>query len=59
MSHECPECGLLCHCNGDVGDLCLNLDESVNRCTHCDDSELERMEWNEAMAEVENDVWNE
>ena len=36
MAHECPECGQVCYCGGDIDDLCLNDDASVNRCSHCD-----------------------
>lgn len=21
MAHECPECGMSCHCNGDIDDI--------------------------------------
>ncbi len=34
MSHECPECYALCHCNGDVDDIPLNLPEDQAACTH-------------------------
>ena len=34
MSHECPDCGELCHCNGDIDDCMFNLPRDVNRCTH-------------------------
>jgi hypothetical protein len=36
MSHECPECGELCFCNGDIDDCLFNWDEDVDACTHCD-----------------------
>jgi hypothetical protein len=36
MAHTCPECGMTCHCNGDIDDLCLDFDEDVLACTHCD-----------------------
>lgn len=39
MAHECPNCGLQCYCNGDLDDMCLNIPEAVNRCTHCPDDE--------------------
>lgn len=35
MAHECPECGCMCFCNGDIDDLCLDEPQAVNRCTHC------------------------
>jgi len=34
MAHECPECGVICHCNGDIADLCMNTDETEINCTH-------------------------
>ena len=36
MAHECPDCGMLCHCNGDIDDCCNNFDEDIARCNHCD-----------------------
>jgi hypothetical protein len=36
MAHECPDCGLICHCNGDIDDLLLNFEKDVNKCCHCD-----------------------
>ena len=35
MSHECPECGQTCYCNGDIDDCCLNLPMDINKCKHC------------------------
>lgn len=34
MAHECPECGQMCYCNGDIDDCCNNFEEDVMRCTH-------------------------
>ena len=34
MAHECPDCGSLCYCNGDVDDRLLNDEEDVIACTH-------------------------
>lgn len=39
MAHECPNCGLICYCNGDIDDMLLNLDRDVNRCIHCPESD--------------------
>ncbi len=33
--HDCPDCGIGCHCNGDIDDLLLNDDDDVDRCNHC------------------------
>lgn len=34
MAHECPGCGLICHCDGDISDLLFCEDEREN-CDHC------------------------
>lgn len=34
MSHECPECGALCFCNGDIDDCMLNVPKYQDRCRH-------------------------
>lgn len=34
--HECPECGLRCHCCGDIDDLIFSGSEYERLCTHCD-----------------------
>lgn len=41
MAHECPDCGLICHCRGDIDDLLLNRDPEVCACTHCDPTDRE------------------
>jgi hypothetical protein len=35
MAHECPECGMWCHCGGDIDDCGHNFEEYQNACTHC------------------------
>ena len=46
MAHECPECGIACHCNGDIDDLLLPNEHHEAACEHCpDDDEL--VEWQE------------
>ena len=45
MAHECPDCGQLCHCNGDIDDCEFNFDEDVMRCTHCDGSDDDEPEY--------------
>ncbi len=39
MAHTCPVCGMTCHCNGDIDDICLDLEEDILACTHCLDDE--------------------
>lgn len=34
MAHECPECGSICYCKGDIDDICLNLAADAARCNH-------------------------
>lgn len=48
MAHECPECGQICHCGGDIDDCLNNFDEDVMRCTHCPDKDEEEEEEEEA-----------
>lgn len=52
MAHECPDCGLTCHCGGDIDDLRLNHDRYVNQCSHCDKSDWE---YDEFINEPEDD----
>lgn len=35
MAHSCPDCGLTCHCCGDIDDLLLNVESDVAICKHC------------------------
>lgn len=37
MAHECPECGLVCHCGSDIEDCLMNNEEDVQACIHCAD----------------------
>ena len=34
MAHECPECGLVCYCGGDIDDILLSGTDEESRCTH-------------------------
>lgn len=33
MAHYCPECSMICHCNGDIEDLLF--DDIDRACDHC------------------------
>jgi C4-type Zn-finger protein len=35
MAHECPECGMICHCGVDIDDCVMNDDDDVVACVHC------------------------
>lgn len=35
MAHQCPECGQMCYCNGDIDDCCFDFDDDVDACTCC------------------------
>lgn len=56
MAHECPECGLMCYCGGDIDDLLMNgIDEEIH-CRHylrpeCDGYELDGEDYEELEAE--------
>lgn len=40
MAHTCPTCGMLCHCNGDIDDICFGeADEFCDCCAEKDDME--------------------
>lgn len=42
MAHECPDCGSVCYCGGDIDDCVFNFDDDVDGCTHfkiCDAEE--------------------
>lgn len=39
MSHSCPECGMCCHCCGDIEDHDTG-EEYTGRCTCCDGRDL-------------------
>ena len=41
MAHTCPVCGITCHCNGDIDDLCLDFEDDVMACDHCEEYEEE------------------
>jgi len=34
MAHECPECGKICHCQGDIDDIILDAESSHINCEH-------------------------
>jgi len=34
MSHECPECGQVCYCNGDVEDMENQDEDNYVNCKH-------------------------
>lgn len=35
MAHSCPDCGLTCHCGGDIDDCLFDFEDDVETCTHC------------------------
>ncbi len=37
MAHTCPECGMLCHCGGDIDDCEFDGTPEQDRCGHCDE----------------------
>ncbi len=41
MAHECPECGQMCYCGGDIDDCCNNFERDLIRCQHFRECEQE------------------
>jgi hypothetical protein len=37
MAHTCPNCGMTCHCNGDIDDICLDDENDILHCICCID----------------------
>lgn len=35
MAHECPDCGLICYCNGDIDDCVFSYTPEQDFCQHC------------------------
>jgi hypothetical protein len=48
MSHECPDCGELCFCNGDIDDCMNNLESDIIKCSH----------WQQCVSAAEEDCEN-
>lgn len=49
MAHECPECGMSCHCNGDIDDISFGEDPNCI----CSSSE-----WGCGKYDGEEDEWD-
>jgi hypothetical protein len=47
MAHSCPECGLNCHCGGDIDDCEFDGTIEQMRCRHCE-REDEQPAWRPA-----------
>ena len=46
MAHECPDCGMVCYCGGDLDDCCNNFEEDVMHCFHnCPQDSYDENEW--------------
>lgn len=39
MAHTCPECGLICHCGGDIDDIIFGTEIYCSHCWPEDDDE--------------------
>ncbi len=37
MAHSCPDCGVTCHCGGDIDDCCFEGTPEERACLHCPD----------------------
>jgi len=47
MAYECPNCGLRCHCNGDIDDICMDGPVVEGKRKHCleNDDDFEYDDW--------------
>lgn len=34
MAHRCPDCGMICHCNGDIDDILIDTEDAFIHCIH-------------------------
>lgn len=51
MAHICPECSVVCHCQGDIDDCIYPGREAL--CFHCDPDDNERdWDWNDVTEET-------
>ena len=41
MAHQCPNCGLKCHCQGDIDDLILGENYNCSCCDRDDDDDYD------------------
>ena len=41
MAHECPKCGQLCHCRGDIDDIDFEMRYDCDCCSEYDEFEEE------------------
>ena len=55
MAHECPECGMVCHCNGDIDDLIFSEGPEADRCICCDGDDEEDEDYTEEEIEKRED----
>ena len=45
MAHECHNCGMVCHCNGDIDDLVFSEGAEADRCMCCDEDDRDDDEY--------------
>ena len=45
MAHDCPDCGQLCYCRGDVDDSLFDDDDSYVNCQHYETPDCDVEEW--------------
>jgi hypothetical protein len=41
MAHECPECGQVCYCGGDIDDVLLDDEDAAEQCVHFEQPECD------------------
>lgn len=45
MAHTCPNCGCLCHCGGDIDDICFGEADYCRCCEWKDEDVDDDDEW--------------
>lgn len=58
MAHTCPECGILCHCHGDIDDCQFDSGPEQDRCDHCEDERGEPCDDDQGELDAEADFRN-
>lgn len=57
MAHTCPDCGVLCHCGGDIDDIDFgDTCKAAMRCTHCPPDGISDDEWDEYFEDDDEEV---
>lgn len=56
MAHSCPVCGGICHCGGDIDDICFDETEEMDDCTCCAGAEDD---WDDELIAMHEELFQE